>query len=435
MNSCDLLIRNCRIAGGPKSSSGMSNIIITNGTITAVEAADSPVLPAASRQIDAEGKLAAPPLIDPHLHLDAVLTAGQAGFNESGTLLEGIRIWSERKKTLDAEDIKKRSYRALSWMAAQGTGWVRTHADCSEPSLTAVKALTELRDELAGTIEVQVVAFPQDGIYSHSEGERLMKQAVEMGVDVVGGIPHNELTREDGIKDVEFACSLAKDNGLLVDLHIDETDDDHSRFTESLAAYAYKHGMQGQVTASHATAMHSYNNAYAGKLIGLLQKAGVGVIVNPFDNAILMGRGDSYPKRRGITRVDELLEAGVSVGIGHDSIMDPWYPLGRGSMLEAGSLLLHLAQMSGFRQIYQVFDLLTSESARIMNIEDRYGIEAGNPADLVILNADNEYEALRLRSECLYLIKGGKIISTTEPAASRIEFGPQAGPVDYSPLT
>ena len=429
----DILVRNARLPKFSKppetaDEGGLVDITIEKGRFAAITPAGKS---SAARIIDAEGRLVSPPFSDPHLHLDAVLTVGDPRYNRSGTLLEGIRIWGERKKRLTLEDIKRRAYRAVSWEVAQGTTFIRTHADASDPELITVKALIELKEELEGFVDLQVVAFPQDGVYTHSEGEALMERALDLGADVVGGIPHNELTREDGIRDVELAFRLASERGLLVDIHCDETDDDQSRFVETVAAETLRKSMGGRVAASHVTAMHSYNNAYAAKLIGNLARAGVSIIVNPFDNSILQARGDSYPKRRGIARVDELLAAGVTVGVGHDSIMDPWYPLGRGSMLQAANLLLHFAQLSGYEQVFEVFRLITEGSARVLALGDEYGIAPGNPADLIILDASDEFEALRLVSRCLYVIKGGRIIAESEPEESIVNLPRGESSVDF----
>ena len=434
----DIIIRNARLPKfsrrpeSAKGGSGLVDITIEKGKFKAITpAGGSSPEEYPGRSIDAEGRLVSPPFSDPHLHLDAVLTVGDPRYNQSGTLLEGIRIWGDRKKSLTVEDIKRRAYRAVSWEVAQGTTCIRTHADASDPELTTVKALTELKEELTGFVDLQVVAFPQDGVYTHSQGETLMEKALDLGADVVGGIPHNELTREDGIRDVEFAFHLASQRGLLVDIHCDETDDDQSRFIETVAAETLRKSMPGRAAASHVTAMHSYNNAYAAKLIGNLVKAGVSVIVNPFDNSILQARGDSYPKRRGIARVDELLAAGVTVGVGHDSIMDPWYPLGRGSMLQAANLLLHFAQLSGYDQVFEVFRLITEGSAQVLNLGGTYGIAEGNPADLIILDATDEFEALRLVSRCIYVIKRGRVIATSEPEESIVNLPRGESAVDF----
>ncbi|MEW5815322.1 MAG: amidohydrolase family protein, partial [Spirochaetota bacterium] len=263
------------------------------------------------------------------------------------------------------------------------------------------------------------------------ENEKLMEKAIRMGADVVGGIPHNEFTREDGVKDVEFAFELAKKYDRLIDLHVDETGDEQSRFVEVMAKHTIMNGMQGRVTASHTTAMHNYNNDYAFKLIGILKRADMHMITNPFDNSVLQNRLDGYPRKRGHTRVDELAARGVNVCIGHDSIMDPWYPMGKGSVLQAANLLLHTAHLSGYTQIPRLFDMITINSARTMHVEGEYGIEAGKPADLIILDTDNEIDAIRLISECLYVIRRGNIVSAVTPAQRKLTFQGKTELVDY----
>jgi len=292
--------------------------------------------------------------------------------------------------------------------------------DVCDPNLTALRALIEVRDEVRDICDLQLVAFPQDGILSFPNGRELMDRAMQLGADVVGGIPHYEWTREMGVEDVHIAFELARTYNRDVDCHCDETDDPHSRFAEVMAADTLRDGWHGRVTVSHCTAMHSWDNAYAFKLIGLLARGRMNVITNPYDNSILQARFDTYPKRRGIARIKELLAAGVNVSLGHDSIMDPWYPLGRGDMLAAANLALHLAQMSGHDEIAQVYDLITTNAARALNITDRYGIEEGKPADCIILDAASVHDALRLVPARLYVIKAGRIVATTTPSESRI---------------
>ncbi len=405
----DLVVRNAFL----RKKEGLWDIGISGGKFEAVERRLSAK---GAEEIDARGKIVSPPFIDPHLHLDAVLSVGDPEYNISGTLLEGIRIWGERKKTLTKETIKKNALEAIKWAVVNGTLKIRTHVDTTDPTLKTVEALVEVREAVKGLIDLQIVAFPQDGIYTFPEGEALMRRAVEMGADVIGGIPHNEFTREDGVKDVEFVYDLAEKTGCLIDIHIDETGDDQSRFVEVMAKESIVRGMQGRAAASHTTAMHNYNNDYALKLIGILKRAEMNMITNPFDNSVLQNRTDGYPRRRGHTRVDELLARGVTVCIGHDSIMDPWYPLGKGSMLSAANLLVHTAHMSGYDQFSQLFDMITEYSAVTMNVHDDYGIKKGNTADFIILDAENEMEALRLMSECLYVVRRGKVVSKTTPA-------------------
>jgi cytosine/creatinine deaminase len=372
----------------------------------------------ARREIDAAGRLVSPPFIDAHVHLDAVLTVGQPRYNTTGTLLEGIQIWSERKPSLTREDVRRRALEEVRWEVAQGTLHIRSHVDVCDPELTALKALLEVREELRDICDLQLVAFPQDGILSFPNGRALMRRAMELGCDLAGGIPHYEWTREMGVEDVHIAFALAKEFNRDIDTHIDETDDPHSRFTEVLAADTIQQGWQGRVTASHCTAMHSYDNAYAFKLLRLLARAQVNVIANPFDNVVLQGRFDTYPKRRGIARVKELLASGVNVALGHDSIMDPWFPLGRGDMLAAAQLALFLCHMSGYEEINDVLDLITTNAAKALRITDRYGIEEGKPADFLVLDAPSAFEALRLVPARLHVFKRGHEVASTTPGKS-----------------
>lgn len=380
----------------------------------------------ATHEIDAEGRLLSPPFIDAHVHLDAVLTLGQPRYNTSGTLLEGIQIWSERKPSLSRMDVKRRALEEIQWEVAQGTLHIRSHVDVCDPELTALRALLEVREEVRDICDLQLVAFPQDGIMSFPQGRELMRKAMELGCDVVGGIPHYEWTRDMGVEDVHFAFSLAKEFNRAIDCHCDETDDPLSRFTEVMAADTIQQGWQGRVTASHCTAMHSYDNAYAFKLIGLLARAQVHVVANPFDNVVLQGRFDTYPKRRGITRVKELLAGGVNVALGHDSIMDPWFPLGRGDMLAAAQLALYLCHMSGYEEIAAVFDLITANAAKVLQIQDLYGIIEGKPADFLLLDASTAFEALRLLPARLHVFKNGREVATTIPARSILRRGESA---------
>jgi cytosine deaminase len=422
----DLLIRHAHLHG----RDGLVDLAVQDGLFARIapDLADA----SARREIDAGGRLLSPPFIDAHVHLDAVLTVGQPRYNRSGTLLEGIQIWSERKPGLTHEEVKQRALEAIRWEVAQGTLYIRSHVDICDPSLTALRALLEVREEVRDICELQLVAFPQDGILSFPNGRELLRRALELGCDLVGGIPHYEWTRDMGVEDVHYAFALAREFNCDIDCHCDETDDPYSRFTEVMAADTLEHGWQGRVTASHCTAMHSYDNAYAFKLLRLLARAQVNVIANPFDNVVLQGRFDTYPKRRGIARVKELLAAGVNVALGHDSIMDPWFPLGRGDMLAAAQLALFLCHMSGYEEINTVLELITTNAARALRITDRYGIAEGKPADFLILDAPSAFEALRLLPARLHVFKGGREIATTAPARSILR---RAGEVEGSPVT
>jgi cytosine deaminase len=409
----DLLIRNARL---PRQER-LTDIGIQDGVFARIAPHQRA---AAAQEIDAAGRLVSPPLVDCHVHLDAVLTVGQPRHNTSGTLLEGIQIWSERKPSLTIADVKRRATEAIKWEVAQGTLFIRSHVDVCDPSLTALRALLEVKREVADLCELQLVAFPQDGILSFPNGKELMDEALRLGADVVGGIPHHEWTREMGVEDVHYAFELARRYNRDVDCHCDETDDPASRFTEVMAADALHHGWEGRATVSHCTAMHSWDNAYAFKAIRLLARGRLNVICNPYDNITLQGRFDSYPKRRGMARLKELLAAGVNVSLGHDSIMDPWYPLGRGDMLAAAQLALHIAQMSGRDEIGAMYDVVTTNAARTLNVADRYGIAEGKPASLILVDAASPEDALRLTPARLAVIKDGRVVARTAPARSTL---------------
>ena len=418
----DLLIRCARL----HRRAGLCDIAVQDGVFARI----APELPndSAAWELAADGRLLTPPFIDAHVHLDAVLTVGQPRYNASGTLLEGIQIWSERKPSLTREDVRQRVLEEIRWEVAQGTLHIRSHVDVCDPELTALRALLEVREEVRDICDLQLVAFPQDGILSFPNGRELMRRAMELGCDLVGGIPHYEWTRDMGVESVHYAFALAQEFNRDIDCHCDETDDPHSRFTEVMAADTLAQNWQGRVTASHCTAMHSYDNAYAFKLIRLLARAQLHVIANPFDNVVLQGRFDTYPRRRGITRVKELLAADVNVALGHDSIMDPWFPLGRGDMLAVAQLALFLCQLSGYEEIDTVLDLITSNAARALRISDRYGIEEGKPADFLVLDAPSAFEALRLLPARLHVFKDGREVATTSPGRSVLRrAGEEAG--------
>ncbi len=408
----DLLIRNAQLHRYQE----LSDIAVKDGVFTHITKDLS--CSHAKQEIDAAGRLVVPPFIDAHVHLDAVLTVGQPRYNTTGTLLEGIQIWSERKPSLTREDVRRRALQEIQWEVAQGTLHIRSHVDVCDPELTALRALIEVREEVRDICHLQLVAFPQDGILSFPNGKELMRKAMGLGCDIVGGIPHYEATRDMGVDAVHYAFALAKEFNCDIDCHCDETDDPHSRFAEVMAADTLEQGWQRRVTASHCTAMHSYDDAYAFKLLRLLARAQVNIVANPFDNIVLQGRFDTYPKRRGITRVKELLAAGVNVALGHDSIMDPWFPLGRGDMLAAAQLALFLCHMSGHSEIDDVFDLITINAAKTLRIQDCYGIEEGKPADFLILDAPSAFEALRLLPARLHVFKAGHEIARTIPSRS-----------------
>lgn len=369
--------------------------------------------------LDAQGGLALPAFVEPHIHLDTTQTAGQPAWNQSGTLFEGIERWAERKALLTHEDVKQRAWQTLKWQIANGVQYVRTHVDVSDPTLTALRAMLEVKQEVAPWVTLQIVAFPQEGILSYPNGEALLEEALRLGADVVGAIPHFEFTREYGVESLHKAFALAQKYDRLVDVHCDEIDDEQSRFVETVAALALKLEMGAKVTASHTTAMHSYNGAYASRLFRLLKMSGINFVANPLVNIHLQGRFDSYPKRRGVTRVKEMLEAEINVCFGHDDVFDPWYPLGTANMLQVLHMGLHVCQLMGYGQIDDGLKLITHHSARTLNLSD-YGLVAGNSANLVILPAESGFDAVRRQTPVRYSIRQGAVIAETRPAETTL---------------
>jgi cytosine/creatinine deaminase len=420
-----LILRNARLAGQDE----LTDVSIESGVITAIGQVPDPEQPVAE-VIDLHGRLVTAPLVEPHIHLDAVLTAGQPRPNVSGSLFEGIAVWADRVATLSYHDVQSRVRQILRWQLACGVQHVRSHVDVCDPQLTALRALVDLREEVRGLIDLQLVAFPQQGIIAFDGGADLMRKAVELGADVVGGIPHYELTREDGVESVRFAMALADEFDLMVDIHCDETDDDHSRFVEVMAAETIRRGMSGRVTASHTTAMHSYNSAYAYRLISNIARAGLHMVTNPLDNAVLQGRFDTGPVRRGHTRVKQLLAAGVNVCIGHDSVMDPWYPLGYGDPLQAAFVLVHLGQMSGDAELRQLIEMITTRPAAALGLPG-YGLRAGGPADLVVFDAPSEADALRLIAPRTLVLRAGQVMARATPAEHTVTWLGTEEPVTF----
>ena len=370
--------------------------------------------------IDGKENLLLPPFVDSHVHLDATLTAGQPEWNETGTLFDGIRIWSERKQDLTKEDVKSRAKKTLLNMVGHGIQHVRSHVDVTDPHLIAARALLELREELKDQIDLQLVAFPQEGILSYPHGRELMEQAVKEGLDVVGGIPHFEFTTEYGWQSVHFLMALADKYDRLVDVHCDEIDDPASRNLEVLATEAYERGMRDRVTASHTTAMGSYNDAYTYKLFRLLKMSDINFVSNPLVNVHLGGRFDTYPKRRGVTRIKELTGAGINVSFGEDDIQDPWNPLGDGNMLDAVTMGVYIAHLMGYHQLQDAFNYVTYNGAKTLHISDNYGIEVGKPANCILLNAHDFYNALNKHVEVLYNIRHEKVLAETKPAETKV---------------
>ncbi|MFM7449679.1 MAG: cytosine deaminase [Leptolyngbyaceae cyanobacterium] len=415
----DLLLRQCRLLQADGTISNV-DIAIQSGKIEAIfdckASADSPPFSGNARlSLDIDHQLVSPPFVESHIHLDSALTAGQPRWNQSGTLFEGIEIWRDRKQALSLEDVKARALHTLKLQATLGVLFVRSHADASEATLTALQALLEVREQVKDWMTLQVVAFPQDGVYGQLQNEALLETALSMGADAVGGIPHYELTREDGVRSLHKIFELAQTYDRLIDIHCDEIDDEQSRFLEVVAACTIRSGMGARVTASHTTAFGSYNNAYATKLLSFLQRSGLNMVANPLVNITLQGRADTYPKRRGMTRVKELWQRGINVSFGHDDIQDPWYTLGTADMLDVAHMGLHVAQMTGLAEIDACYNMVTWNGAKTLHLEDQYGVKVGKPANLIVLNARDRYDAIRCRPTVLYVISRGKLLAQTEP--------------------
>ena len=412
----DLLIQNATLPDGRTNMS----VAVCDGKIAEV-AVD---LNAPAHQvIDAEGQLLSPPFVDAHFHMDATLSYGLPRVNQSGTLLEGIALWGELKPLLTQEALIERAMTYCDWAVAKGLLAIRSHVDVCDPRLLAVEALLEVKRRVAPYIDLQLVAFPQDGVLRGAQGPEQhmnnLKRALDKGVDVVGGIPHFERTMSDGALSVRLLCELAAERGLRVDMHCDESDDPLSRHVETLAFETQRLGLRGRVTGSHLTSMHSMDNYYVSKLIPLMAEAQLQVVANPLINITLQGRHDTYPKRRGMTRVPELLGAGINVAFGHDCVMDPWYSLGSGDMLEVAHMGLHVAQMTSQSAMRQCFDAVTVNPARILGLQG-YGLEVGCDASFVLLQARDPVEAIRLRANRLKVWKKGTLIAETAPIVPKL---------------
>jgi cytosine deaminase len=403
------------------------DVLVARGRIVNV----SPRINAsAAATIDAQGQLLTPPFVDAHFHMDATLSYGLPRVNASGTLLEGIALWGELKPTLTQDAIVERALAYCDWAVGRGLLAIRSHVDVCDPRLLAVEALLHVKQKVAPYLDLQLVAFPQDGLLRSPGALAQLTRALAMGVDVVGGIPHFERTMADGAESVRILCELAAEQGRLVDMHCDETDDPHSRHIETLAMQSLRLGLQDRVTGSHLTSMHSMDNYYVSKLIPLIREAGVAAIANPLINITIQGRHDTYPKRRGMTRVPELMAAGVTVAFGNDCVMDPWYSLGSGDMLEVASMGLHVAQMTSPAGIRACFDAVTVNGAAILHL-DGYGIAPGNRADFVLLQARDPIEAIRLRAPRLKVFRAGRVIAQTPPATATLDLPGRPASVDW----
>ena len=426
----DLIIKNANLSN---DQTGV-DIACKDGVIISIERG---INANAKKTIDAQGHLVSPPFVDPHFHMDATLSLGTPRMNVSGTLLEGISLWSELKPIQNVEQIIDRALRYCDLAVSMGIGAIRSHVDICDNSLKGVEALLEVQRKVAPYIELQLVAFPQDGIFRDPNAKVNLINALDMGVNVVGGIPHFERTMQDGADSVKFLCEIAAERGLMVDMHCDESDDPQSRHIETLAFETSRLGLHGRVAGSHLTSMHSMDNYYVSKLIPLMAEAEIHAIPNPLINIMLQGRHDSYPKRRGQTRVPELKNAGINVGFGSDCVMDPWYSLGKADMLDVAHMGLHVGQLSSRLDMEWCFDAVTLNSANIMGLEG-YGLKRGCKADMVILQANDKIDAIRLRANRLFVIRAGKVISTTKPIHAKLDLSERPkklDPSEYIPKT
>lgn len=408
-----MLIKNAKL----RDRDELVDILIVDGKFHKIE---KNIEAGSEEVIDIKGNMLMEPFVEPHIHLDTTMSAGEPRWNRSGTLFEGIECWGERKAMLSHEDVKRRAKKALKWQISNGIQFVRTHIDVTDPTLMALKAMVELREEMKDFVEIQIVAFPQEGILSYPNGEALLEEALNSGADVIGAIPHFEYQRDWGAESIRKIIKLAVKYDKLVDVHCDEIDDEQSRFLEVLAAEAWAAGIGHKVTASHTTAMGSYNDAYTYKLFRLLKQSGINFVANPLVNIHLGGRFDTYPKRRGVTRVKELLEAGINVCFGHDDIFDPWYPLGNGNMLQVVHMGLHVCHMMGYDEISKALDMISKNSAKTLCIENHYGIEIGKPANFIVLSENNDFDAIRLQAAVTHSVRNGKLIASSEPKRSKL---------------
>ncbi len=424
----DLIVKNATL---PDGTMGV-DIACDGGLIVAVE----PRISAEAKEtIDADGLLVSPPFVDPHFHMDATLSLGTPRMNVSGTLLEGIALWGELKPVQSVDDIVQRALRYCDLAVSMGIGAIRSHVDICDDTLTGVQALLDVREKVAPYIDLQLVAFPQDGVLRAPTAQANLVRALDMGVDVVGGIPHFERTMQDGADSVRILCEIAAKRGLMVDMHCDESDDPQSRHVETLAQETTRLGLAGRVTGSHLTSMHSMDNYYVSKLIPLMVEAGLNALPNPLINIMLQGRHDSYPKRRGQTRVPELREAGINVGFGSDCVMDPWYSLGKADMLDVAHMGLHVGQLSSRADMAWCFDAVTKNSAKVMQL-DGYGLTKGCKANFVLLQAKDSIEAIRLRATRLAVVRAGKVISRCAPVVAELSLAGRPSSVNpalYAP--
>ncbi len=420
-----LLLRGGRLAPGGDPG----DVLVTDGVIAAL--GRDLEAPAGAEVLDAHGAWVRPPYVEPHVHLDSTLSLSDEVRNRTGTLWEGIRRWTEIRSTLTREDVLGRAEELVRCQVAQGVLHLRSHVDAGDPEHVALRALIELRERLRPTVEIQLVAFPQEGLVSRRDGRELMEEALDLGADVVGGIPHYESTRERGVHSLELVWDYAERYGRPIDVHCDEVDDPGSRHLEVMAALALETATGPRVTASHTTALGSYDDSYADKVVNLVARAGLNVVANPLVNITLQGRFDSYPKRRGLTRVKELWRAGVNVALGHDDVLDPWYPLGTAHPLQVASMGIHAAHMTAPDEMAETLEMVSTRAACAMGLGERYGLDIGRPGSFVVLDAEDPIDLLRRQPLPRWVVSHGRVVGATEPARTEVRLGDAFEPLDF----
>lgn len=409
----DLLLRNVRLQHQQISF----DVAVMNGLIVKME---SNITGVAKQEIDGQGDLILPPFVETHTHLDTSLTAGDPEWNVSGTLHEGIRIWKRRKQMLTKEDVIHRAKQVLQQYISHGVLYVRSHVDISDPALTALRALIELREQIASDVILQVIAFPQDGVWNCPDNRERLKEAIYLGADGIGAIPQQENSREEGIASLKYIFDLAVQHQRIVHVLCDEVDSANSRYLEVMAQLAEQTGLRSRVTASHVIATSYYSDDYFAYVAELVHRSGMNIVVCPLVNAFMQGRLDPYPKGRGIARVKELNQRGVNVAISHDDIASPFYPLGSANMMQAAFMGIHLAHLTGIKEMEEAFKMITIRAAKVFQLEQNYGIEVGQPAHFILLPYHQVTDLLRYQPQPTYVVSHGRVIAETNRPYTKI---------------
>ena len=369
-------------------------------------------------ELAVDGRLVGPGFVQPHIHLDKVGTLPLLGENRTGTLAEAIEILHRTKRAATPEEISERAGVVIRQAVLAGTTSIRTHVDVDTiGGLTPLRGVVRAAEEHADLCDVQIVAFPQEGILRDPGTFDLLDQAMTEGATVVGGMPHWELSPEASARHVDLCLDLAQRYHADVDMHVDETDDAASRTLAMVVDATAQRGWGGRVTAGHCCAMAAWDDDYAAKVIKDAVAARVMFVTNPATNLLLQGRADREPRRRGLPRVKEMLEAGAVVACGQDCVQDGFYPFGAADPLQTALILCHAAQLSLPAEIDQALESVKGAAARVLGLEG-YGVDPGCFADLVVLDADDPHEALRLNAPRRWVIRRGSVVAETEVRSS-----------------